>query len=147
MAYKTKYNPKNKSKYMGNVNNVICRSLWERRVCKYLDENTNILRWGSEELSIPYISPIDGKVHKYFPDFIIEKINKNKEIETIIIEVKPKKQTTPPKKKSNKKSYLRECITYETNLAKWNAAGEYCTVHNYKFIILTEKDIFPNTYT
>jgi len=118
--------------------------LWERRVCKYLDENINILRWGSEELHIPYYSPVDSKTHRYYPDFIVEKKNKSGKIETLLIEVKPEKQTRPPKKKPNKKAYLRECMTYEVNLAKWNAAHAYCEKNGWKFIILTEKNIFPN---
>ena len=87
MAYKTKYKINNKDKYIGNPSNIICRSLWERRVCKYLDENVNVLKWGSEELSIPYYSPIDKKNHKYFPDFIVKMKNKNESTKTVIIEV------------------------------------------------------------
>jgi hypothetical protein len=142
MAYKSKYNPNNASKYIGNVNNIVCRSLWERRVCKYLDENKNILRWGSEEISIPYYSNVDKKWHKYYPDFLIEKINKNNTIETLIIEVKPKKQTKPPKKPKRKtKNYIKECMTYEINSAKWKAATKYCKENKWKFIIITEDDI------
>ena len=147
MAYKTKYNPKNKSKYIGNYENIICRSLWERRVCKYLDENVNILRWGSEEIHIPYYSPVDKKVHRYYPDFIVEKRTKDNNVETLVIEVKPEKQTKPPKKRSNKKAYLRECITYEVNTSKWKAAKKFCEDQGWKFIVITEKNIFPNTYT
>ena len=144
MAYKSRYKPKNKSKYMGNPNNIICRSLWERRVCKYLDNNINVVKWGSEEISIPYYSPVDKKMHKYFPDFIIEKKNKEETIETLIIEVKPLKQTKPPKKPKRKtKNYIKECFTYEINQSKWKSAEEMCNKKGWKFIILTEKDILP----
>ena len=102
MAYKTKYKTSDPSKYIGNASNIICRSLWERRVCRYLDENKNVIRWGSEELSIPYYSPVDKKMHKYFPDFIAEIKISDKSIKTYVIEVKPKKQTTPPKRKKKK---------------------------------------------
>ena len=146
MAYKTRYKVNNRKKYIGNPDNVICRSLWERQVCKYFDKNRNIIRWGSEEISIPYFSPIDKKMHKYYPDFIVEKMNHNKEIETLLIEVKPHKQTIKPKrKKKSKKSYLSECITYEINSAKWNAAKKISTRNNWRFLILTEKEIFPNS--
>ena len=142
MAYKSKYKPNNISKYIGDANNIICRSLWERRVCRYLDENKNILRWGSEEISIPYYSKVDKKWHKYYPDFLIEKTNKNNTVDTIIIEVKPKKQTKPPKKPKRKtKNYMKECMTYEINSSKWKAATEYCNKNKWKFIILTEDDI------
>ena len=144
MAYKTKYNPKNKSKYIGNPTKIICRSLWERRVCKYLDENKNIIRWGSEELAIPYYSPVDRKMHKYYPDFIVEKKTEDGKIETLIIEVKPKKQTIQPERKKKKKStYIKECMTYSVNESKWNAARKVCDKKGWDFIILTEDDILP----
>ena len=142
MAYKTKYKINNKEKYIGNPSNIICRSLWERRVCKYLDENVNILKWGSEELSIPYYSPIDNKKHKYFPDFIVEMKNKNGSTKMVIIEVKPKKQKQPPKKPKRKtKNYINECVTYTVNEAKWDAANKFCKNRDWDFIILTEDDI------
>ena len=143
MAYKTKYNPKNKSKYIGNPTKIICRSLWERRVCKYLDENKNIIRWGSEEIAIPYYSPVDKKVHKYYPDFIVEKKTQSG-IETLIIEVKPKKQTMEPERKKKKKStYIKECMTYSVNESKWKAARKVCKEKGWNFIILTEDHILP----
>jgi len=145
MAYKSRYNPENKDKYIGDPSNIICRSSWERKVCKYLDKNKNILRWGSEELVIPYYSPIDKKTHRYYPDFILEKRNSAGEIETIVIEVKPSKQTVKPKTKKKKtKSYIRECITFEVNSAKWKSAREYCNKNGWKFMIITEKDIFSS---
>ena len=144
MAYKSRYKPTNKSKYLGNSNNVICRSLWERRVCKYLDNNKNVIRWGSEEISIPYYSPVDKKWHKYYPDFIVEKKNPNGTVETLVIEVKPLKQTKPPKKPKRKsRNYINECIRYEINASKWKAAESLCNKKEWKFIILTEKDILP----
>ena len=143
MAYKTKYNPKNKSKYIGNPLKIICRSLWERRVCKYLDENKNIIRWGSEEIAIPYYSPVDKRVHKYYPDFIVEK-RTPRGIETLIIEVKPKKQTVEPERKKKKKStYIKECMTYSVNESKWKAARKVCKEKGWNFVILTEDHILP----
>ena len=114
MAYKTRYNPENPTKYIGNVNKIICRSLWERKVCKYLDKNENVIRWGSEELSIPYISPLDKKPHRYYPDFIAEIKQDNKTIQTYLIEVKPEKQTKPPTKP--KKTRKKNSKTYSTNV-------------------------------
>ena len=74
---------------MGDPSKIICRSLWERKVCKYLDSNTNIIRWSSEEVVVPYYSPVDKKVRRYYPDFVIEKKDKDDSVETIMIEVKP----------------------------------------------------------
>jgi hypothetical protein len=144
MAYKTKYKITNEKKYIGNPLNIICRSLWERRVCKYLDENQNVLRWGSEEISIPYYSPVDKKTHKYYPDFIAEIKNSKGEISRYVIEVKPEKQTKPPKEPKKKtKSYLKECMRYKINEAKWISAKKVCENNDWKFIILTEKTILP----
>ena len=144
MAYKTKYKLQNTSKYIGDPNKIICRSLWERRVCKYLDENNNVIQWGSEEITIPYYSPIDKKTHKYYPDFIAEIKSPSGEIRTYIIEVKPKKQTKPPNKKKRKnKSYIKECITYTINEAKWKSAKTLCNKQGWNFIILTEDNILP----
>jgi hypothetical protein len=141
MAYKTKYKPENPQKYLGNVNNIVCRSLWERRFCKYLDNNKNILRWSSEEIKIPYLSTIDNSVHFYYPDFVFE-AKKENNVKTYMIEIKPEKQTKAPKLKKNKKTYLQESIQFEINTCKWKAASEYCNKHGWIFKILTEKDIF-----
>jgi len=117
--------------------------LWERRVCRYLDENINIIRWGSEELTIPYYSPVDRKMHRYFPDFIAEIKTSDNKINTYVIEVKPKKQTKPPKKRKKTKSYIKECMTYSINEAKWESAKKYCKNNGWDFIIITEDDILP----
>ena len=93
MAYKTVYKPLNESKYVGDSTNIICRSLWERRVCKYLDTNENVINWGSEEIAIPYISPLDNRRHRYFPDFIVRIKENSGDVKTKVIEVKPFKQT------------------------------------------------------
>ena len=144
MAYKTKYKTQNPSKYIGNPTNIICRSLCERRVCKYLDENVNVIRWGSEELAIPYYSPVDRKMHRYYPDFIAEIKSPDGSVKTYVIEVKPKKQTkAPEKKKKQTKSYIKECMTFAINEAKWKSAKEVCNGKGWDFIILTEDDILP----
>ena len=124
---------------MGDLSSIICRSLWERRMCKYLDENKNIIRWGSEELSIPYYSPVDKKMHRYYPDFIVEQKNKDGTVETLLIEVKPKKQTEKPERgKKQKRVFIKECLRYAINEAKWDAAKEVCKQNGWRFVILTE---------
>ena len=123
MAYKTKYLPENVTKYIGNPTKIVCRSTWERKMCKYLDNNVNVLRWASEELSIPYLSPVDNKMHKYYPDFIAEVKTKTGDVKTFLIEVKPYKQTKPPViKKRKTKSYDTNMKMYAVNEAKWEAA-------------------------
>jgi len=144
MPYKTKFIPKNPTKYIGDSNKIICRSLWERKFCKFLDENVNILRWSFETLRIPYVSPIDNQVHVYLPDFIIEKRSKDGQVETMVVEVKPYKQTQKPKigKRKSKQSILNENVTYAINTSKWEAAKTFCDKHSWKFILLTEKELF-----
>tara|TARA_R110001583_G_C5543127_1_gene399610 strand:+ start:180 stop:617 length:438 start_codon:yes stop_codon:yes gene_type:complete len=143
MPYKTKFFPENVSKYIGDFNKIICRSLWERRFCKYLDENRNVIRWCSEEIIIPYYSPVDKKMHRYYPDFYVEMKNKSDGVQTLIIEIKPKKQTKiPTKGRKRKNTYLRECMTYEVNRAKWKHATAYCKERGWEFKILTEKDLY-----
>ena len=72
MAYRSVFNPKNIKKYAGDSSKIVCRSMWERNVCKFCDDHPSILKWSSEEIAIPYINPIDKKVHNYFPDFLIQ---------------------------------------------------------------------------
>lgn len=141
MAYKTIYNPENPEKYAGNPKNIICRSLWERKFCKYLDKNQNIVKWSSEEIKIPYVSTIDRSVHFYYPDFVFE-AKQNEQLVTYMIEIKPDKQTKPPKSRKNKKTYLQESVQFEINTCKWKAATEFCKRQGWIFKVLTEKDIF-----
>jgi len=145
MSYKGVFKPKNPGKYKGDYNNIIYRSSWELKLMMYLDTHPDIMQWSSEEFYIPYRSPIDGKLHKYFPDFYVKKKNVSGVIESLVIEVKPKKQVLPPKvKKEVDKKYLREVKTYGINSAKWKAAKEYCELKRWKFIIMTEKELGLN---
>ena len=142
MAYKGKYRPTNPKKYKGDPTNIIYRSLWERKFMCYCDLNDNILEWGSEEFFIPYRSPLDNRVHRYFPDFYIKYIKSNGSICRSIIEVKPDKQTRPPKKpKRQTKGYLYEVTQYVKNEAKWDAAKEFCKARLWEFRIFTEKEL------
>ena len=112
MSYSGRFKPKNYKKYKGDPTNVFYRSLWERRFMVYCDNNPNILEWGSEEIIIPYKSPLDKKVHRYFPDFFIKYKNSSGKIIREIIEVKPKRHLSPPKEPKRKtKRYLGEVNT------------------------------------
>jgi hypothetical protein len=141
-SIKSKYNPEYPQKYKGNPNNIICRSSWERKFCRWCDLSEHIISWGSEEFYIPYISPVDNRVHKYFPDFIIKVKEQTGEIKTYVIEVKPKKQTVPPQKKSRvTKSYIHEAKTNAVNQAKWKAAKEFCADRMIEFKVITEDNL------
>ena len=134
--------PKNPKKYVGNASNIICRSSWERVFCERCDTNDNIVTWASEEFSIPYVSPLDNRIHKYFPDFIIKLKENTGRIKTYVIEVKPKKQTRPPKTpKRQTKSYIYETTEYAKNMAKWKAAKEFCDDRRIEFKIITEDEL------
>lgn len=144
MSYSGKFKPKNYKKYRGDPTKIFYRSLWERRFMVYCDNNEKIIEWGSEEVIIPYRSPLDKKVHRYFPDFYIKYVNKDKQVVREIIEVKPKKQLNPPKEpKRRTQRYLNEVTTYMVNQAKFKAAQEYCNDRKLGFRILTEDHLVP----
>ena len=139
MSYKGRYRPSNPKKYRGDSSNIIYRSLWERKFMVYCDNQSKILEWGSEEIALPYRSPIDNKVHRYYPDFYIKVKESNGKIKRYIIEIKPKKQTVEPKMKKRKtKGYIYEVYEYARNQAKWKAAEEFCKDRMWEFKVLTE---------
>ncbi len=142
-SIKSRYKPEYPKKYKGDPNNIICRSSWERRFCRWCDLNENIIEWGSEEFFIPYLSPLDNRVHRYFPDFIIKVKEQSGEIKKYVIEIKPKKQTVPPVQTSKKrtKTFINEVKTYAVNEAKWKAAQEWCDDRRIKFRIITEEEL------
>ena len=142
MSYKGKYYPSFPRNYKGDQTNIIYRSLWERKFMVYCDKNTKILEWGSEEIALPYISPHDSRVHRYFPDFYIKVQENTGKIKRYLIEVKPLKQTVKPKKpKRQTKGYIREAFEYARNQAKWKAAKEYCADRMWEFKVITEKEL------
>ena len=142
MSYKGKYQPSNPKIYKGDPTNIIYRSLWERKFMVYCDSNQNILEWGSEELALPYRSPIDNKIHRYFPDFYIKVKESTGQIKKYLIEIKPKKQTIEPiPQKRKTKGYIYEVYEYAKNQAKWKAAQEFCEDRQWEFKVLTEDEL------
>ena len=140
-TYKGRFQPKNPKKYNGDANNIIYRSTWELRVMKWLDEHTSVIWWASEELPIPYKSPLDNRIHRYFPDFIAKIKQKDGSVMTYIIEVKPLEQTKMPIQKKKTQRYIREAATYVVNQEKWKAADIFCQEHGWKFMVMTEKEL------
>ena len=142
MSYKGVYKPSNPKKYIGDPNNIIYRSLWERKFMYWCDHNENIMKWSSEEIWIPYLSPLDRRVHKYFPDFYIKYKTKEGIVKESLVEVKPKRQVEgpkPQKRMTQKQMYaLKE---YAKNQAKWAAAKEFCADRRWEFQILTEDNL------
>lgn len=137
MRYQGKYRPSFPRKYRGDVRNIVYRSSWEYKFMKWCDVTATVTEWGSEEIVIPYISPVDGKRHRYFPDFYV-KVGKKK----YIVEVKPFRQTLEPKtQKRVTKRYINEVVTYSVNQAKWKAAREFCKDNSLEFMLITEKEL------
>jgi hypothetical protein len=142
MAYKGKYIPTNKKKYVGDPYKIVYRSLWERKFMVYCDMNESIISWASEEIVIPYRSPIDNRIHRYFPDFFIKVKQQTGEIKNMIIEIKPKVQCSPPKIPKRKTiKYLNEVKTWGINEAKWKAAMEWCSDRKMEFKLITENEL------
>ena len=140
MAYSGKYRPKDPKKYVGNPTRIYYRSLWERKFMVYCDTNDSIIEWGSEEVIIPYISPWDGRVHRYFPDFYIKVRQTDGKLKKFIIEIKPKNQCAPPTKtpKRKTKKWYGEVKRWGVNEAKWKSAKNWCKDNGMDFQILTE---------
>jgi hypothetical protein len=138
-----RYHPRNISKYKGNVNNIFYRSSLELDFMKYLDCHPSILSWSSEELYVFYKHPFKNGMRKYYIDFVVEVMNKNKKRIIYAIEIKPKKQTIPPiiTEKKNKRTILSEKALYRINMNKWKSAKEYCDKNGMIFKILTEDHI------
>ena len=139
-----KWTPRNPQKYVGNPDNIISRSSWETKFLNWCDLNPSVLQYASEELVIPYVSPIDGKAHRYFVDFILAVKDNTGRIKKYAVEIKPSGECIPPRKGKNQKVYLDESMTYITNMAKWEAAKKFCEKINLEFIVLTEKHLFVN---
>ena len=140
-GYKGKYKHTYREKYKGNPTNIIYRSLWERKLMVWLDNNRDVLQWSSEEIAIPYRSPVDRKMHRYYPDFWAKIKNYKGIVENILIEVKPKRMSQkpkPPLDKRKKRTYIKEAKRWSINEAKWEAAMNYCEDRGWKFQVLTE---------
>lgn len=146
MALKGRFIPRNPQKYVGNPQNIVFRSAWERTFMEYCDSHSEILQWASEEFTVPYYFVGDSKWHRYYPDFIVHVKTKTGDKQTWMVEIKPFAQTKSPQTKtySNKRRQLRETIEYAKNQAKWSAAQIFCQNKGWKFVILTENELYPN---
>ena len=142
MAFKQGYYVlKHPEKYVGDPNKVRYMSSWELDAHKFLDNDPRVIKWSSETIAIPYLKPTDRRVHKYYPDYFVQYRDAKGKIHNEIIEVKPYRETQPPKSKRNK-TRIQEELTYAINLAKWSAAQKYCNKYNIRFRLLTEKEIY-----
>lgn len=141
-TYKGRYKVQNPAKYKGNPTDVIYRSLWELKFMKWCDTNVNVLEWGSEEVVIPYLSPLDNRIHRYFVDFYIKIRTAQGNIEKYLIEIKPSKFTRQPVKPARvTRRFIEEVQTWGVNQSKWKNAQEFCENRGWKFMIITEREL------
>lgn len=135
--------PTNPGKYIGKVDDIKMRSSWEIKFARYCDINPSIIKWNSEEIKIPYWSSADNKERTYHVDFVIT-VQTKEGLKTMLVEIKPYKQTIKPEKKQGKKieSYLKECHTYQVNIDKWRHANEFAKGRGWSFIVLTEEQLY-----
>jgi hypothetical protein len=134
------FKPIHPQKYRGDLTNIVFRSSWEMAYMCRLDKDPNIVEWSSEETVIPYVSPADGGIHRYFVDFQY----KTKDNRIFLIEIKPVAQTKQPpvpKSKRVSKRYMRDIQIFAVNKAKWEAALNFCEERGWVFKVLTEKDL------
>jgi len=136
MAYSGKYRP-NINKYKGDASKVTYRSHWEKLCFMWCDNNPSVKHWSSEETVVPYLWEIDKKMHRYFVDLKIT-FNDGK---TILVEIKPDKETVPPKRPDKSKRYIGEAMTYVKNMNKWEAASKYAKDRGWDFQIWTENTL------
>ena len=136
MAYSGRYTVKNPKKYKGDSTQVVYRSLWEKHAFKWCDNNSDIVEWSSEEVVIPYLYEVDKRYHRYFMDLKIKFRNG----QTVLVEIKPDKETRPPEGQRRTKRYINEAFTYIKNQNKWDAAYEYAQDRGWEFWIWTEKN-------
>lgn len=144
-TYKGRYRIENIKKYKGDISDVIYRSSWELKFMRWCDSNPSVLEWGSETVIIPYRSPVDNNVHRYFVDFYIKIKDKDNKILKYLIEIKPEKFTKPPPIPQKKtKRFIQEVFNYGVNQSKWKAANTFCEDRGWKFLVLTERDLGIN---
>tara|TARA_B100000941_G_scaffold169271_1_gene120584 strand:- start:464 stop:904 length:441 start_codon:yes stop_codon:yes gene_type:complete len=138
MSYKGRYKLKNPKKYAGDPDKITYRSLWERNTFRWCENNPKVKLWNSEGVVVPYKSSVDGKVHRYFVDLLVQMEDKK----TYLIEIKPKSQTVPPKKRSRRtKKFIREMATFAVNRDKWEAANKFAEHNGWKFQVWTEETL------
>ena len=136
-THKGKYRVKNPEKYIGDLDNVIYRSSWERACFIWADKSPSVKHWNSEGIVIPYRASIDGRPHRYFVDLYLEM----KDGKRFIVEIKPHKETRPPRKSSNRQRYLQESLTFVKNQNKWSAAKQFAKAQGWTFMVWTEKEL------
>lgn len=143
MAWRGKFKPNNPAKYKGDPLGIVYRSSLELKLMRRFDANDRVIWWSSEEIIVPYFDPVKKKSRRYFPDFVIRTLREDGTEETLMIEVKPFKETKKPTHKPRKRraAIISEELTWANNQAKWAAAEAFCARQGWRFIKMTEKEI------
>ncbi len=137
-TYKGKYVIRNPDKYVGDPDDVIYRSLWEKSAFKWCEDSPRVKRWNSEQVIIPYMCEADRKVCRYHLDLCVEFADGR----IVLVEIKPANQTKQPKKRSRTtKKYLKEVAVYAKNQSKWKAAAAFAKKNGVEFEIWTEHQL------
>lgn len=134
---KGQFQPSHPEKYLGK-GFPIYRSGWELQFMRFCDNHSSITKWSSEPMRIPYVNPLTNKKTTYVPDFLIQYTDKNNNMKTELIEVKPAAQTF---RESVGKS-RRNQAHYIINQAKWTAAKQFCKQQGITFRVVTEHEMF-----
>lgn len=140
-SHKGIFNPLNESKYKG-TKPIVFRSKLELNFFRWCDRNDKVIQWGSESVVIPYLSPKDGRIHKYFVDGVLI-LETPKGRKKYLIEIKPEKQCQPPSPTSRMSAKNKMIAQYNwaINSAKWEAAKGWCDKNGFEFQLLTERDL------
>ena len=133
MAYSGRFKPSNTDKYKGDPTKIGYRSHWEKLCFMWCDSNPKVKSWSSEEVVIPYVYDVDKKYHRYFVDLKIVL-----ESQTLLVEIKPDKETKIPTGQKRTRRYIGESLTYVKNMNKWKAANEYAKDRGWEFQVWTE---------
>jgi len=133
------FTPKFPQKYVGK-HKPKYRSGWELTFMTFCDTHKNVTHWASESMSIPYRSPLDGKIHMYIPDFFVVYQNKFGKAIAEVVEIKPKKQSLIESRTAS----ARDRAVVAVNHSKWQAATAYCKMQGFAFRVITEDDLFRN---
>lgn len=141
--YQGEYYPKNPQKYEygQDKRNPFHRSGLEFSAFKWCDLSSSVVRWSNERVVIPYRSPVDGRMHRYYMDLKITVRTPNDTLKTVLVEIKPIAQTKEPRRGSNPKTYAEAFKTYAVNRAKWAAAEAYAKERGWGFLLWTENEL------
>lgn len=135
------YTCKNPDKYVGDLSKIVYRSSWEFKFLRWCDNTPAVKKFSSEPFSIPYLDPVDKRVHNYFIDYWMELEKEDGTLQRWIVEVKPARHVAmpdPPKNQTAKSlaNHISQVKRVMKNIAKFQAARNYAKQQKMKFAVL-----------